>query len=95
MGDRAEDGTLSLQQGVGVSVRWVIERRGAGVQNLAAIQFSWAAAEALGAACPAREPFDAFFANAHAKTLARVDRVDRVGGGRWMMAFGGVGRSES
>ena len=71
------DEYLALHPRFDRSLPRFIEMQAARVPHLAAIQFSWAAAEALGAACPARAPFDAFFANAHVKTLARVDRVDR------------------
>ena len=71
------DEYLALHPRFDRSLPRFIEMQAARVPHLAAIQFSWAAAEALGAACPARAPFDAFFANAHVKTLARVNRVDR------------------
>ena len=71
------DEYLALHPRFDRSLPRFIEMQAARVPHLAAIQFSWAAAEALGAACPALAPFDAFFANAHVKTLARVDRVDR------------------
>ena len=67
------DEYLALHPRFDRSLPRFIEMQAARVPHLAAIQFSWAAAEALGAACPARAPFDAFFANAHVKTLARVD----------------------
>ena len=71
------DEYLALHPRFDRSLPRFIDMHAARVPHLAAIQFSWAAAEAMGAAGPARAPFDAFFANAHVKTLARVDRVDR------------------